>query len=73
MSVLLCYLRGHGDTSALGHSNEAVAVALGINRQTLARAAAVLQERDLIRVESRQRVGTRYVIVGNSNVVQLRP
>jgi hypothetical protein len=71
-AVLLGYLQEHGDTSALGNSNDQIAAALGCNRMTLTRAATILQGSGLVRVDARKRVGTRYSLVVADNVVRLR-
>jgi hypothetical protein len=59
--ALLSHLRKHGSTAALGGSNRAIAEALGIDRSTLARAAAALARRGEIVVEAHKH-GTRFAL-----------
>jgi hypothetical protein len=68
--ALLDYLQRNGCTSTLGPSNADIARALNCDRSTLRNAAKALADNNQIRIESRHRIGTRYVLA-NDNVIHL--
>jgi hypothetical protein len=72
-TVLLNYLMHNGGTSSsLGNSNITIARALGVDKGTLRLAASVLAADNIIRVDARRNVGTRYTLVADtSNVVPM--
>jgi hypothetical protein len=68
-TVLLEYLMcNHGTSAPLGNSNINIARALGVDKGTLRLAAAALADNNIIRIDARRNVGTRYTLVKRDSV-----